>query len=582
MSRKDNDSKMGRKHLFKALSGHIGEAAITLLFATIASLSAVFATLVIGWAIDCATGPGNVDYVALLRNLILLGVLYLLSAVFTWLVAIFANRIAFGVSRDLRGQVFEKLGRLPLSFFDQNPHGDIISRFTNDLDSVSDALSLGLVSLFTGIVTVLSALALMLSLSWRITLVILLVTPLCFAAAWLVAHLSQTTFRKQQDVVGEMSAYVSEMVGNQKIVKAFGYEEESAKRFGIINQVLKKTGTNAQFASAMINPSTRFVDNLSSMLLGIVGGFTAIAGGVSVGVVSSFLIFSGQFSKPFNEFSGIMTNIQTALASLERIHGILSLPEETPDSPDAAELESPKGEVAFKDVDFSYSKDRELIKGLTLQAKPGNLIAIVGPTGAGKTTIVNLLMRFYEIDAGAITVDGGNITAVTRDSLRRSFGMVLQETWLFRGTIRENIAYGRPDATQEEIESAARFSHAHSFIKRMAKGYDTMLDEDGGNLSQGQKQLLTIARVMLTNPSMLILDEATSSIDTLTEIRVQRAFLKMMQGRTSFVIAHRLSTIVSADLILVLDKGKIVETGTHRQLLDKNGFYAELYRSQFE
>lgn len=576
-------TKRGSLHrLLTVIAGHKPAVAFTLLFAALSSVAGVYATLLLGRSIDLIAGSGDVDFPGLFRTLWVLGGMYLCSALFGWLVNLTANRVAYRTARDLRHRAFAKLGRLPLSFFDRHPHGDLISRFTVDLDSVSDALALGLVNLFSGAVVVVSALALMLSLSPAITLVILLVTPLCFLVAWLVARSSQQSFRRQQAVVGEMSGFVSEIVGNQKTVKAFGYEEKSAERFKEINGRLYTVGKNAQFASSLVNPSARFVDHISYLLVGVVGGFIAMGGGVSVGVVSSFLIYSGQFSKPFNEISGIMSNLQTAFASLDRIFAILDETEEQPDAPDAKALADIRGEVAFQDVSFSYSKDRPLIQDLNLRAEPGSLVAIVGPTGAGKTTIVNLLMRFYELDGGAIRVDDFPSTDLERDSLRRNFGMVLQETWLFSGTIKENIAYGKPDATDEEIIAAAKFAHAHSFIRQLPQGYDTPIGEDGGNLSQGQKQLLTIARVMLTNPAMLILDEATSSIDTLTEMRVQRAFFKMMQGRTSFVIAHRLSTIVSADLILVLDKGRIVETGTHFALLAKNGFYTSLYQSQFQ
>ncbi|WRS28276.1 ABC transporter ATP-binding protein [Oscillospiraceae bacterium MB08-C2-2] len=567
--------------LLSVMSAQWPKILMALLCAVVSSLSAIFATLYLGYAIDAMVGQGDVDFPGLHRIILILGGLYLAGALFQWFVSVLANQIAHGTSQTLRHLTFEKLGRLPLSFFDQTSRGDLVSRFTNDLDSVSLALSLSIVSLFTGAVVVVTSLIFMLSLNVQITLVILLCTPVIFLVAWIISRFTQETYRRQQAVVGELSGFVSEIVGNQRLVTAFGYESRSVERFEAITARLKVTGTKAHFASALFNPITRFVDHLTYLLVGVVGGLIAL-GGVSVGTVSSFLIYSAQFAKPFNEISGVLGNIQTAFASLRRIFEILDTPEESAEAPNMPELGHPQGAVEFRNVDFSYSSSRPLIQDLNLKVTPGSLVAIVGPTGAGKTTIVNLLMRFYELNKGALLIDGRNVSGVTRNSLRRSFGMVLQDTWLFEGTIRDNIAYGKPNATQQEVEEAARFAHAHSFIKRLPQQYDTMLTQDGGNLSQGQKQLLTIARVMLTNPAMLILDEATSSIDTLTEIRIQKAFLKMMEGRTSFVIAHRLSTITSADVILVLDKGKIIETGTHNELLEKGGFYAQLYASQFQ
>jgi len=568
--------------LLRALSRHRPALLLAFLFAAAASLAGVTATLHVGRAIDFVAGAGDVDFAGLYRTLILLGTLYGAFALFTWFVSQLANHIACRTARDLRQRAFAKLGRLPLAYFDATPHGDVVSRFTNDLDNVGDALALTVTSLFSGIVLVVCALFFMLSLDVRITLVILVVTPVSFLVAYIVARASQKTHRRQQSVVGELSGFVSEIVGNQKTVQALGCEAPGVERFREINNRLYTAGKNAQFASSLVNPTTRFVDHISYLLVGVVGGMAAVLSGVSVGVVSSFLIYSAQFAKPFNELSGIMNHLQTAFASLDRVFSLLEEPEEEPDSPGTAPLAHPRGHITFRDVAFSYTPDRPLIEGLNIDAAPGSLVAIVGPTGAGKTTIVNLLMRFYELSGGVISVDGRDVRLIQKDSLRRSFGMVLQETWLFSGTIAENITYGKPDATREEMTAAAKFAHAHAFIVQMPQGYDTRITEDGGNLSQGQKQLLTIARVMLTDPAMLILDEATSSIDTLTEIRVQRAFFKMMQGRSSFVIAHRLSTIASADLILVLDKGRIIETGTHRKLLEKGGFYKKLYESQFQ
>lgn len=556
--------------------------------AIISSLSSVFSTVYLGNIIDVMLNkeevtPANAYYLTdLFPSLIItLAVLFLSSALFQWFVSLLANSISYGTAKILRKKMFAKFGKLPLSYFDRSSQGDIISRFTNDLDNVSDALSLSIVSLFMGFVTVISSLIVMISINVKMTLTILLCTPLIFFAGYLISKFTRKTYIQQQQTVGNMSGFVSEIVGNQKLVKAFGYEDNSISRFEEINQSLFKTATKAQFASAIFNPVTRFIDHLSYLLVGLVGALSALSGGATIGVISQFLIYSSQFAKPFNEVSGIMSNIQTGIASLKRVFMVIDATEEIQEEGLPA-LQCKDGAVEFKDVSFSYHQGRPLIQNFNLKVAPGNTIAIVGSTGAGKTTLVNLLMRFYELNGGSIFVDGQEAAKVTRDSLRKSFGMVLQDTWIFSGTIRENIAYGKPTATDEEIVEAAKAAHAHSFIRRMPQGYNTVLEQDGGNLSEGQKQLLTIARVMLTNPEMLILDEATSSIDTLTEIRIQKTFLKMMQGRTSFVIAHRLSTITSADLILVMDKGNVVETGTHKELLNTKGLYSQLYRSQFE
>ncbi len=556
--------------------------------AIISSLSSVFSTVYLGNIIDVMLNkeevtPANAYYLTeLFPSLIItLAVLFLSSALFQWFVSLLANSISYGTAKILRKKMFAKFGKLPLAYFDRSSQGDIISRFTNDLDNVSDALSLSIVSLFMGFVTVISSLIVMISINFKMTLTILLCTPLIFFAGYLISKFTRKTYIQQQQTVGNMSGFVSEIVGNQKLVKAFGYEDNSISRFEEINQSLFKTATKAQFASAIFNPVTRFIDHLSYLLVGLVGALSALSGGATIGVISQFLIYSSQFAKPFNEVSGIMSNIQTGIASLKRVFMVIDATEEIQEEGLPA-LQCKDGAVEFKDVSFSYHQGRPLIQNFNLKVAPGNTIAIVGSTGAGKTTLVNLLMRFYELNGGSIFVDGQEAAKVTRDSLRKSFGMVLQDTWIFSGTIRENIAYGKPTATDEEIVEAAKAAHAHSFIRRMPQGYNTVLEQDGGNLSEGQKQLLTIARVMLTNPEMLILDEATSSIDTLTEIRIQKTFLKMMQGRTSFVIAHRLSTITSADLILVMDKGNVVETGTHKELLNTKGLYSQLYRSQFE
>lgn len=583
MNKKPEREKSTLFRLLGVISMYRKHVVLLFICAAVSSLSSVFTTMYLGNAIDTMIGQGNVYFDVLFRIIIILTALFVAEALFQWFVSLLANYIAFNTAKTLRKRMFAKFGRLPLSYFDKSSQGDLISRFTNDLDSVSDALSLSIVSLFMGVVVVISSLTIMFILNVQITLTILVCTPLVFIAGYLISKFTRKTYIKQQETIGNMSGFVSEIVGNQKLVKAFGYEDKSKARFNDINQSLFKTATNAEFAAAILNPITRFIDHVSYMLVGLVGAFIAIgSGGASVGMISQFLIYSSKFAKPFNEISGIMSNIQTGLASLRRIFIVIDSKEEIQDDESVPEIKTSKGAVEFKNVHFAYNKNRPLIKNFNLKVEPGNTIAIVGSTGAGKTTLVNLLMRFYELNRGSILIDGQDTSKVTRDSLRRSFGMVLQDTWIFEGTIRENIAYGKPSATDDEVMAAAKSAHAHSFIKRMPQGYDTILEQDGGNLSQGQKQLLTIARVMLTDPEMLILDEATSSIDTLTEIRIQKTFLKMMQGRTSFVIAHRLSTITSADLILVMDKGDIIETGTHKQLLKTDGLYSQLYRSQFE
>jgi len=567
--------------LYELFSGKWYLIILIFIFAVVNSISSVLTTLFIGKSIDNIIGENNVNFDILINLIFVLAFLFIIIAVFQWFTSILANKLAYQTVTDLRIKLFKKLNRLPISYFDSHPHGDILSNFTNDLNNVSDALSLTVVNLFNGLLTVISSLIIMFNLNVFITMIILFITPFCFFAAFLITKFSQKTFKKQQSVIGDLTSYVSEIIGNEKVVKTFGYEKRSIEKFKKINEELYFVGKKAHFASAIFNPLTRFLDHLSYMLVGVIGGSIAIFFGVSTGTISSFLIYSSQFSKPFNEFSSILGNIQAAFASIDRIFAVFDEIDEIEDSKNSKNLEKINGEIEFKNVDFSYNIEKPLIEDLNIHAKPGSLVAIVGPTGAGKTTIINLLMRFYEINDGAVFIDGENIKNIKRENLRKSFGMVLQETWLFNGTIRENIMYGNLDISEDEMVIASKNAQAHSFIVNLQNGYDTIIAKDGDNLSQGQKQLITIARVMLTNPSMLILDEATSSIDTLTEIRVQKAFRKLMEGRTSFVIAHRLSTIVSADIILVLNKGKIVEMGTHKQLLESNGFYSELYNSQF-
>lgn len=567
------------KRLLKYIKPYKFLILLALFCAFVSNIAVIVATYLNGKAIDNIVGTNNVNFKGLTVILITLAIIYIVSSIFQWFISRYANKIAYIIVRDMRRDTFESLNNQPLAYYDHNPHGDIISRFTNDLDNVSDALAVSITNLFSGIVTVIASLIAMFYLNVGITIAILVVTPICFIVASTISKFNQRFFAGQQKSVGELSSFVAEIVGNQKVVKAFNRENQSVEDFDKISDNLAETATRAMFASAMINPSTRFVNNIAYISVGLVGGILAVTKGVSVGIVSSFLIYANQFAKPFNEISGITAQIQTAFASLTRIFEIIDEEPESRDKDNAIELENCKGNIEIRNVDFSYDKKKPLIENFNFNAKAGETIAIVGPTGCGKTTLVNLLMRFYDIDRGEILIDGINVQDITRDSLRKTFGMVLQDPWLFKGTVKENIAYGKPGATDEEIIAAAKSAHAHSFIKRLKNGYDTIISDE--DLSQGQRQLLTIARVMLADPKMLILDEATSSIDTLTEIRIQKAFLKLMEGRTSFVIAHRLSTIVSADKILVMNKGNIVEQGNHKELLEKKGFYYELYNSQY-
>lgn len=567
------------KRLLKYIKPYKFLILLALFCAFVSNIAVIAATYLNGKAIDNIVGTNNVNFKGLTVILITLAIIYIVSSIFQWFISRYANKIAYIIVRDMRRDTFESLNNQPLAYYDHNPHGDIISRFTNDLDNVSDALAVSITNLFSGIVTVVASLIAMFYLNVGITIAILVVTPICFIVASTISKFNQRFFAGQQKSVGELSSFVAEIVGNQKVVKAFNRESQSVENFDKISDNLAETATRAMFASAMINPSTRFVNNIAYISVGLVGGILAVTKGVSVGIVSSFLIYANQFAKPFNEISGITAQIQTAFASLTRIFEIIDEEPESRDKDNAIELENCKGNIEIRNVDFSYDKKKPLIENFNFNAKAGETIAIVGPTGCGKTTLVNLLMRFYDIDKGEILIDGINVQDITRDSLRKTFGMVLQDPWLFKGTVKENIAYGKPGATDEEIIAAAKSAHAHSFIKRLKNGYDTIISDE--DLSQGQRQLLTIARVMLADPKMLILDEATSSIDTLTEIRIQKAFLKLMEGRTSFVIAHRLSTIVNADKILVMNKGNIVEQGNHKELLEKKGFYYELYNSQY-
>lgn len=551
---------------------------LVIISALLANIFMLVAPYISGRAIDFIKGENNVDFPMVAKFIGILFAVYVLNALFTWGMTVFTNALSNHSIEKMRKDAFGKISKLPLKFFDGHSHGDIISRLTNDIDAVSEGLLQGITQLFSGIVTVVGSLVLMFLLDWRITLCVIVITIICIFVSKAIATNSGKMFRLQAQTIGELNGYVSETVGNLKVVKAFGYEDKSSEVFGEINSRLYDCGQKAQFYSSLVNPTTRYINNLAYISVGVLGGFAALAGHLSVGIISSFLIYATQFARPINDMTSILTQLQSAQAAAARIFALGEIEPETPDE-DRPELEVKNGEVMFKDVDFSYNKDKELIKDLNIVAKQGQKVAIVGPTGAGKTTIVNLLMNFYGVDKGTIFVDGQAIDSVQRDSLRKNFGMVLQDTWLFAGTVKENIAYGKEGATDEEIINAAKAASAHGFIKRLPNGYDTMITEDGGNLSSGQKQLLTIARAMLSDPKILILDEATSNVDTMTEQRIQKAFLKMMEGRTSFIIAHRLSTIREADLILVMDKGRIIEQGTHNELLAKNGFYTKLYNS---
>lgn len=574
------------KGILKRLIGFLKPYRIHLVLALLAAIVSVAASLwtpvLIGQAVDRIVGPKNVSFDGIVPILLTIGAAIGVSALFQWLMTRCTNRVTYGAVRDLRVQVFGKLKEVPLKYIDANAHGDLISRVVNDIDLISDGLLQGFAQLFTGVITIVGTLLFMLSINVSITLVVVLVTPLSLFVAAFIAKKSFRYFKEQATVRGELSGYVEEMVGNQKVVKAFGYEREAQKQFEEINSRLYASGVKSQFASSLTNPSTRFVNAIVYAAVGIVGALMTIGGGLTVGQLSSFLIYANQYTKPFNEISGVVTELQTALASARRVFRVLDEPSETPDAPEAKVAHGSDGIVRMEDVSFSYVPEKKLIEGLNLIASTGERVAIVGPTGSGKTTIINLLMRFYDVGKGAVKVDGTDIRLMTRNSMRALYGMVLQETWLFAGSVRDNIAYGKTDATDEEIVAAAKAAHAHGFIRRLRDGYDTVISDDGGNISQGQKQLLCIARVMLVKPPMLILDEATSSIDTRTELQIQSAFEKLMRGRTSFVVAHRLSTIRSADTILVMNEGRIVEQGTHEALMQKNGFYAGLYNSQFE
>jgi len=556
-----------------------------LLGALLCAVATVCLTLLgpvlVGSAIDFIIAQGQVDFESVGK--ILLGLLLAIAgtALFQWLMTLCTNAVSYYTVRDLRQTLFQKLNAVPLKYIDAHPHGDLISRVVNDIDAVGDGLLQGITQLFSGLITIIGTLAFMLAINYKIAVVVVLVTPRSLFVAAFIARLSAKMFKEQQQTQGEIGSFIEENIGGQKVVKAFSREEANQEIFDEINNRLYICGKKAQFASSLANPSTRFVNAIVYAAVGVIGAVSAVLGGLTVGQISVFLTYANQYTKPFNEVTGVITQLQTAMAGARRVFEVLGEPAEREDSPDAQSLLSCDGAVEIAHVDFSYTPQRRLIQDFNLKVKPGQRVAIVGPTGCGKTTLINLLMRFYDVDSGSIRIDGHDSQSITRRSLRAMYGMVLQESWLYSVSIRDNIAYGREGATDEEIISAAKAAYAHGFISRLPNGYDTIVTEDGSNLSQGQRQLLCIARVMLCDPPMLILDEATSSIDTLTEQRVQKAFQKMMKGRTSFVVAHRLSTIKEADIILVMNDGNIIEQGTHEQLLKRNGFYAKLYNSQF-
>lgn len=566
------------RRILSYMKPHAGYLVLALIFAIIEIAGVLLAPVVAGQAIDYIVGAGNVNFSVIFTKIIQLLVIIAVVLLFQWLMGLCTNRVSFLTIRDMRDAAFRKLNAVPLKYIDSHSHGDIMSRVTVDIDQISDGLIQGFTQLFTGVVTIVGTIVFMLSINWMVTLVVVLVTPLSIFVAYFIARGCHKMFTEQALRRGEMSGLVEEMLGSQKLVKAYGREAYTEEKFDVINRQLKVCGTKAMFYSAMTNPSTRFVNGLVYAGVAIFGAILCVNGRLTVGQLSMFLNYANQYTKPFNEVTGVITELQTAMTSARRVFDILDEAEESSDAGKAV-VTGFDGNVDIEHVAFSYS-DTPLIEDFDLSVKSGQRVAIVGPTGCGKTTLINLLMRFYDAQKGEIRVDGMPVQDMTRSSLRGGYGMVLQDTWLFHGTVKENIAYGKPDATDEEIVAAAKSAHIHSYIMRLDKGYDTVIEDDG-NISQGQKQLLCIARIMLTKPPMLILDEATSNIDTRTEIRIQKAFAKMMEGRTSFIVAHRLSTIKEADIILVMNSGNIVEKGTHDELLAKGGFYSELYQSQF-
>lgn len=585
-AKKEKAPKGALKKVFVYVRRYIPLIVLSVITAAASVGLTLYVPILAGNAIDLIVGEGNVDLAGIGDILFKIAVAVGITAVVQWIMNTVNNRITYHVVRDVRNEAFRKLERLPLSYLDVHPVGETVNRIIADADQFADGLLMGFTQLFTGVVTILATLIFMLLISWKITLAVVVLTPLSLFIARFIAKKTYDMFRLQSETRGEQTAFIDEMIGGQKIVQAFGREEETLKKFDEINDRLFKCSLRATFFSSITNPSTRFVNNVVYAAVALTGALTCVAtvGAAvpfTVGQLSVFLSYANQYTKPFNEISGVITELQNALACAARLFQLIEEEPQTPEKENAVVLTDPKGSVSLENVYFSYVLEKKLIEDLNLSVKPGQRVAIVGPTGCGKTTVINLLMRFYDVNSGAVKVEGTDIRDMTRSSLRKNYGMVLQETWLRAGTVKENIAMGKPDATDEEIIAAAKASHAHGFIKRLPQGYDTVIGEDGGSLSQGQKQLLCIARVMLCLPPMLILDEATSSIDTRTEIKIQQAFARLMEGRTSFIVAHRLSTIREADVILVMKEGHIIEQGNHESLLSKGGFYAKLYNSQF-
>lgn len=566
--------------VLKLLKKYIPLLVLSILLAAGSSVLSLYVPILFGNAIDNIVEAGKVDFDTVIMFLTRAGIIGIAVALMQWVMGVINNKITFQTVRDVRDAAFRKIEELPLSYIDSHPHGDLVSRVISDVDTFADGLLLGFSQFFTGVVTIVATLCFMLTISWKITLVAVVLTPMSLFVARYISKNTYDLFGKQSKIRGEQTALIDEMVGNQKTVAAYNYQTRSHDRFDKINTDLQKISVKAIFLSSLVNPSTRFVNAIVYAAVGLMGAFGVIAGSVTVGGLTCILNYANQYTKPFNEISGVITELQNAFACAGRMFELLDTPSQISDDGNR-ELDGINGNVALENVSFSYVPERPLIQNVNLNVKPGSKVAIVGPTGCGKTTLINLLMRFYDVDSGVISVEGNDIREITRESLRRGYGMVLQETWLKSGTIRDNITMGKPDATDDEIVEAAKATHAHSFIKRLPLGYDTPIGEDGGSLSAGQKQLLCITRVMLCQPPMLILDEATSNIDTKTEQRVQRAFDKLMKGKTSFIVAHRLSTIMSADIILVMKDGNIIEQGTHTELMAKGGFYNELYNSQF-
>lgn len=579
MENKFNTSTL--KKVFRYIKRYRILLLFTIIFAAFTVALTLYIPILVGRAIDFIIGKDDVNFEAVLKMLLQTGIIASITAILQWVMNIINNKITFHVIRDIRDEAFKKIQILPLKYLDKHTYGEIVSRLISDVDQFAEGLLMGFTQLFTGVVTILGTFLFMLSINWIITAVVVILTPMSLLVASFIANRTYNMFKLQSEIRAKQTAFIDEMISNQKVVQAFSREDKSQEEFDEVNEELEKSSLRAIFYSSITNPSTRFINNVIYAGVGLTGALAAVSGGISIGGLTSFLSYANQYTKPFNEISGVITELQNALACAARIFELIEEKPQIPDSDDAIVLENVSGKVYLKNVEFSYTKDRKLIKNLNLNVEPGQRVAIVGPTGSGKTTIINLLMRFYDVNDGSIEMEGFDIRNITRKSLRRSFGMVLQETWLKAGTIRDNIVMGKPEATEKEIIEAAKASHAHSFIKRLPNGYDTVINEDGGSLSQGEKQLLCIARVMLILPPVLILDEATSSIDTRTELKIQEAFAKMMKGRTSFIVAHRLSTIVEADTILVLKDGSIIEQGKHNELLEKDGFYAGLYNSQF-